>query len=85
MFIKVTNFDGKTAYINTDRIHCIESHSQRGYMDASRISFANGDYVLTSESPDMIMKLIERSKNEAERLEYRPHYEPQNCRCEIKY
>lgn len=62
MFIKVTGLDGKTAYINADRINCIEPHSQRGYIDASRISFANGDYVITSESPDMIMKLIERSE-----------------------
>ena len=63
MFIKVTDIDGGTAYVNVDRIECIEPYRVKGHSDASIIHFGETAYIKTSESPDMIMKLIERNEN----------------------
>jgi uncharacterized protein YlzI (FlbEa/FlbD family) len=62
-YIKVKGLNGKGYVINAERIMCIESHSERGYIDASVIVFNENSFIKVSESPDMILKLIERSEN----------------------
>lgn len=63
MFIKVTDIEGKTAYVNADKIMWIVPYSTKGYIDASIIDMGEA-HIKVSESPDMIMKLIERKSNE---------------------
>ena len=63
MFIELTDLAGKKIYVNTDKIMWIAPNSERGYIESSFIAISDEAWVKASESPDMIMKLIERSKN----------------------
>lgn len=63
MYIKLTDMEGKTIYINADKIMWIALYNTRGYTDASIVYMGEENYVKVSESPDMIVKLIERSEN----------------------
>lgn len=64
MFIKLTGIEGNDIFINVDKIMLIIPFSTRGHIEASIVDMGAGDYTRVSESPDMIMKIIERSKNE---------------------
>ena len=63
MFIKLTDLDGRSFYINVDQIMWITPYSTRGDIEASIVDMGREDYVKVIESPDMIMKIIERSEN----------------------
>ena len=63
MFIKLTDLEGKSIFINADQIMWITPYSARGYIEASIIDMGREAYVKVSESPEMIVKLIERSEN----------------------
>ena len=64
MFIKLTDLDGKKVFINVSRIMFIVTYSTSGHIEASIVYMYADAYMKVSESPDMIMKLIERSKND---------------------
>ena len=63
MFIKLTDLDGEKVFINVSRIMFIVPYSTRGYTEASTVYMNSDAYMKVSESPDMILKLIERSEN----------------------
>ena len=63
MFIKLTDLEGKSIFINADKIMWITPYSTKGYAEASIVDMGADAYVRVSESPDVIVKLIERRKN----------------------
>ncbi len=62
MIIKLTGIEGGTILVNTERIKFVVPYSTRGHIDASIVDF-DEDNIRVSESPEMILKLIERSEN----------------------
>ena len=63
MFIKLTDLEGKSIFINANRIMWITPYSTRGHIEASVIYMGADAWVKVSENPDMIAKQIERSEN----------------------
>jgi hypothetical protein len=63
MIIKLTGIESGTILVNTERIKFVVPYSTRGHIDASIVDFGEDSYIRVSESPEMILKLIERSEN----------------------
>lgn len=63
MIIKLTGIEGGTVLVNTEKIKFVVPYSTRGYIDASIVDFGEDSHIRVSESPEMIVKLIERSEN----------------------
>lgn len=63
MFIKLTDLNGESIFINADKIMWFVPYSTKGHTEASIVFMSADACVKVSESPDMIVKLIERSEN----------------------
>lgn len=63
MFIKLTSISGEMIWVNADRIMWIVPYSTKEHKEASIIDMSAEAYTKVRESPDMIVKLIERSGN----------------------
>jgi hypothetical protein len=63
MIIKLTGIEGGTILVNTEIIKFVVPYSTRGHIDASIVDFGEDSHIRVSESPEMILKLIERSEN----------------------